>query len=151
MPEAISGLPIHGIVWRAGLPDVDGVVITPEALHEAYIDLKTRVGRQVGGVPVSFNFDDRKRVGQVIEVQWDGENLIARDIIDMKEIIGPDLWEQCSLRPGFVVEEEEVQKRNDGIRVFKKISALHISLTTNPMPLPTTEEEERNDRAHTPH
>ena len=143
MPKAISGLPIHGIVWRAGIPDMDGDIITTDALREAYNDLRMRIGQQVGDVSVLFNFDYRKPVGRIVEVQWDGENLIARVIIDKKETIGPDLWEQCALRPGFVVEKQE--KRGDGTQVFKKISHFSISLTDNPMPLPTTEEERREE------
>lgn len=129
-----SGARVTRVVWRANATDVNGCLLTSNALRQMANDLRIR------RPPISFNFDVRKPpVGRVVSARMaDDELRVTCDIHD-GEVLTALLSSRAALRPGYVMEDAVM--RPDGVMIVGSVSGTYLGLTPNPMPLPEEPEE----------
>lgn len=114
------------LVWRANQEDANGHMLTYDAL----------LGMAEGLTPGSeifFNFDFRRRIGHVIQVWIEGDDLYVTAAIDEPVHFEALRDGKTAIRPGFSIEAEH---QEDGRRVIDEVGVTHVSATTSPMPLP---------------
>ena len=118
------------VVWRSGKVDTNGDLVTDEALEQMAASLQ-----QPPGVGVSSNFDFRRVVGHVNRAWVDGHDLYVDTTFDDLHIAELLLQGKAAIRPGFAIEK---MRWDDGheLVVIEQVGQVHISVLTNPMPLP---------------
>lgn len=116
------------VVWRAKQADVNGDVLTPEAL-------KQLADKMLLGSPITFDYQFDKEIGRVVQKHIVGNNLHATVQIDDSVILEGLRDGRFAVRPGFQIEGA-LPSPLCSCRVIHSISAAHFTVLSSPMPLP---------------
>ena len=117
---------VDALIWRAGAPDAYGDVLTLESLEQMAQGLKP-------GDEITLDFDFRNVIGHLVQAWIQGNDLYATITVD--DLYAQDARDgKLALRPGFRIAAQHADA--DGVRIVDKIDITHVSLTSNPLPLP---------------
>lgn len=116
------------LVWRANVADAHGDIVTAKALQEMADALPFGMG-------VPLNFDIRQIVGKVVAPWIKDDELYVNVSISDPDVIAAIKSNRVALRPMFRVDASHVDD-DEAIWYVDSIRAAHVSITTDPMPLP---------------
>ena len=114
------------LVWRAGQVDMNGDMLTADALKQMAAQMRP-------GSDIFLSFDFRLAIGHVSQAWVEDDALYMHATFDDPVFTEALSSGQMSIRPGFSIEAKHAEY---GHRMVDEVGTTHLALTPNPMPLP---------------
>lgn len=127
-----TGMCVDALVWRANHVDLNGDMMTMEALEDMVKALPP-------GTELGFDFDFRKGTAGHVRRAWiKGEYLGVSVVLDDPNMAKALHASDLKVRPGFSMSAAHLE---DGHQVVDRVDAAMLSVMTHPMPLPGFDED----------